>query len=434
MSWEESINRGTLALARSDYATAETAFKSALETAQLNFSERDERLGQTLSFLGQTYYKLGDHKRAKNYLKLSTDSATLEEHDTLRLAVDHLSLAQMNSASGESSDAKEHFHKAIAVLQVGKPVSSEYSFEATNELDSLFRAALKKENDQTNESFRNLLLKAQQNHRTKPRTQEYFGTEPSSIIDAWQNLMESGTTYAQNEDSESIVTAFQNLNSALRIAIAMFPIDHQHIADSLSSLAIVTAKLGLEEDADELFREASRICEKNGADPLKVATLKMNMASFYNAQFDHQAAIEALSDAAELVQQVDSLENNGFVDLSSSFFELMQKADIHRNAREMIRTGIELEENDRLEQADYYYANSVALLERIFGESHLEIAQILRFRANVLRKLGDQEQVKNVQARADEIENEIIDRAVQLEELKANLPAIRYKRWFTQDF
>ncbi len=428
MSWEESINRGTLALARSDYATAETAFKSALEVAQSNFGERDERLCQTLSFLGQTYYKLGDHERAKNYLKLSTEKAGLEERDTLRLAVDHLSLAQMNSLSGESSNAKEHFHRAIAVLQTGKPVYSEYSFEATNELDSLFRAALKKENDQTNESFRDLLLKAQQNHRTKPKTQEYFGTEPSSIVDAWQNLMESGTTCAQNEDSASIVTAFQNLNSALRIATAMFPVDHQHIADSLSSLAIVAAKLGLGEDADELFREASRICEKNGADPLKVATLKMNMASFYNAQFDHHAAIKALSEAAELVQQVDSLENNDYVDLSSSFFALMQKADIHRTAREMIRTAIELEENDRLEQADYYYENSVALLQRIFGETHLEVAQILRFRANVLKKLGDKEQAKSVQTRANAIENEIIDRALQLEELKANLPAIRYGR------
>ncbi len=174
MSWEESINRGTLALARSDYATAEIAFRRALETAQSQFCERDERLCQTFSFLGQTYYKLGDHERAKNYLKLSTNSVTSEERDTLRLAVDHLSLAQMNSASGESSNAKEHFHKAIAVLQTGKPVSSEYSFEATNELDGLFRAALRKENDQTNESFRDLLLKAQQNHRTKPKTQEYF--------------------------------------------------------------------------------------------------------------------------------------------------------------------------------------------------------------------------------------------------------------------
>jgi len=428
MSWEESINRGTLALARSDYATAEVAFKDALAVAQSNFGERDQRLCQTLSFLGQTYYKLGDHKRAKNFLELSTDKAGVEDRDTLRLAVDHLSLAQMNSVSGESLNAKAHFHKAIAVLQTGKPVNSEYSFEATNELERLFREASKKENDQTNESFRDLLLKAQQNHRSKPKTQEYFGTEPNSIVDAWQNLMESGTTCAQNEDSASIVTAFQNLNSALRIAIAMFPADHQHIADSLSSLAIVAAKLGLGEDADELFREASRICEKNGTDPLKVAMLKMNMASFYNAQFDHQAAIKALSDAAELVQKVDSLENNNFVDISGSFFTLMQKADIHRNAREMIRTAIELEENDRLEQADYYYENSVALLQRIFGEIHLEVAQILRFRANILKKLGDKTQAEAVQNQAAEIESEIINRALQLEELKANLPAIRYAR------
>ncbi len=426
MTWEESINRGTLALARADYATAESAFKTALAAAQSKFSRQDERLQQTLSFLGQTYYKLGDHQQAKNYLELSTQAGSAQNRDTLRLAVDHLSLAQMDSADGESLNAREHFHKAIAVLQNSKPLLSEYSFDTTNELEELFHAASKRENDETNESFRDLLLKAQENHRAKPRMQEYFGTEPNTIVDAWQNLMESGTSFAMCEDSESIVTAFQNLNSALRIATAMFPTDHQHIADSLSSLAIVAAKMGLEEDADDLFREASRICKKNRTEPLKVAMLKMNMASFYTAQFDHQAAIQALSEAAELVQQVDALENNRFVDLSSSFFELMQKADIHRNARDMIRRGIELEENDRLEQADYYYRNSVELLQKIFGDMHLEVSSILRFRAHVLKKLGDEKEAAVANTRAEEIENEISRRAEQLEQLKANLPAIRY--------
>lgn len=426
MTWEESINRGTLALARADYAAAECAFKSALATAQTEFSRQDERLQQTFSFLGQTYYKLGDHEKAKDFLELSTKSDAVEENDTLRLAVDHLSLAQMDSANGESSNARDHFHKAIAVLQNAKTTNFEYSFDATNELEQLFEAASKRENAQTNESFRDLLLKAQENHRARPRTQQYFGTEPISIVDAWQNLMESGLTFAQKQDSESTITAFQNLNSALRIATAMFPADHQYIADSLSSLAILAARMGLEEEADDLFREASRIFEKNKVDPLKVAIFKMNMACFYTEQFDHQAAIQALSEAAELAEQVDALEKHSFIDMSSSFFVLMQKADIHRNARDMIRRGIELEENDRLEQADYYYRNSIELLQKIFGDMHLEVSSILRFRAHILKKLGDKKEAAIAEARAQEIEDEIGKRAEQLEQLKANLPAIRY--------
>ncbi|MFN8552315.1 MAG: tetratricopeptide repeat protein [Candidatus Obscuribacterales bacterium] len=432
MTWEESINRGTLALARADYATAECAFKSALATAQAEFSPHDERLQQTFSFLGQTYYKLGDHEKAKNFLELSTNADRAEENDTLRLAVDHLSLAQMDSANGESSNARDHFHKAIAVLQTAKTTNFEYSFDATNELEQLFNAASRRENAQTNESFRDLLLKAQENHRARPRTQQYFGTEPNSIVDAWQNLMESGLTLALNKDSESIITAFQNLNSALRIATAMFPADHQYIADSLSSLALVAAQMGLEEEADDLFREASRIFEKNKVDPLKVAMFKMNMANFYTDQFDHQAAIQALSEAAELVEQLDAQENenSSFVDgMSSSFFVLMQKADIHRNARDMIRRGIELEENDRLEQADYYYRNSIELLQKIFGDMHLEVSSILRFRAHILKKLGDKKEAAIADARAQEIEDEIGKRAEQLEQLKANLPAIRYSHF-----
>ncbi len=428
MSWEENINRGTLALARSDYTSAEVAFKNALETAQLNFHDGDDRLCQTLSFLGQTYYKLGDHERAKDYLKLSTNSDQSSNKDTLRLAVDHLSLAQMNYISGQATHAHEHFNKALSVLKTSKTLGTEYSFEATAGLERLFRTAARKETEKTNANFRDLLLKAQKNHRRRPKAQEYFGTEPEAVLDTWQHLMDAGASTALREELDSIVCAFQNLNSAVRIAVSIFPPDHPNIADSLTALAIVSARLGLEEDADSLFREATRICEDNGGEPLKLAMIKLNMSGFYSDQFDHQSAIESLSEAAELLQQSESLANNDFFNISTTFFALMQKADIHRSSREMIRQAIELEENDRLEQANYYYGNSLALLERIFGETHLEVAQILRFKANVLRKLGDKRQADTVQAHAEDIEAEITNRARQVEQLKANLPAIRYTK------
>ena len=152
------------------------------------------------------------------------------------------------------------------------------------------------------------------------------------------------------------------------------------------------------------------------------------MAGFYSDQFDHQSAIKALSEAAELLQQSERLDNSEFIDISASFFALMQKADIHRSSREMIRQAIELEESDHLEQADYFYGNSLALVEKIFGENHLEVAQILKFKANVLRKLGDKQKADLLQLRADTIEDEITEHALQVERLKANLPAIKYAK------
>ena len=61
------------------------------------------------------------------------------------------------------------------------------------------------------------------------------------------------------------------LNSAVRIAVSIFPESHPNIAESLTALAIVSARLGLDEDADNLFREAAKICEKNCSEPLKLA-------------------------------------------------------------------------------------------------------------------------------------------------------------------
>jgi tetratricopeptide (TPR) repeat protein len=428
MSWEESINRGTLALARSDYETAKTAFKDALTTAQLDFVDGDQRLCQTFSFLGQTYYKLGDHQQAQNYLTLSTKEDDSSEQDSLRVAVDHLSLAQMNYVSGQATDAHEHFAKALCVLKTAKALNADSALEATAGLEKLLRTAAKKEAEKTNATFRNLLVQAQKNHRPKSKTQEYFGTEPEAIVDAWQNLMETGAGLTEKADLDSLITGFQNLNSALRIALSIFPSNHQNIAESMTSLANVTSQLGLCEDAVVLYKEALKICETNNSEPIKKAMLKINIASFYSNQFDHQAAIESLSEAAEIVQQDETLANSQFADISNSFYSLMQKADIHRSARDMIRQAIEFEENDRLEQANYCYENSLALTERIFGETHLEVAQILLFKANVLRKLGEKQQAEKAQDRAEQIESEITERAHQLEQLKANLPAIRYTK------
>ena len=64
------------------------------------------------------------------------------------------------------------FSKALTVLKCTKTLTAEYSFEATAGLERLFKSAAEKENQKTQASFRDLLVKAQKNHRRRPRSQE----------------------------------------------------------------------------------------------------------------------------------------------------------------------------------------------------------------------------------------------------------------------
>lgn len=427
MSWEESINRGTLALAKSDYATAESAFKHALETALQDFTENDERLSQTRSFLGQTYYKQGDHHQAQSYLSLSISSNPESNQDVLRIAVDHLSLAQMNYVSGQATDAHEHFSKALSAL-TSTSLKIEQPLTSTAELEKLLNNAKKRQAEKTNASFKQLLVTAQKNHLQQTKAQEYFGTEPDAIVDAWQNLIDSGSAMSQKNDLDSLTSAFQNLNSAVRIALSIFQCNHQNIGDSIAALAYVAAKLELCEDAIALYNEALRIIDHKASPAHKRVMLKLNVANFYSTQFDYQTAIEFLTEATDLVQQTESLASAEHIEISNTLFTLMQKADIHRSAREMIKHGIECEENDRLEQANFYFENSLALLKKIFGESHLEVAQILMFKANILRKLNQKCEAETAQNQATQIESQITTRAMRIEQLRTDLPAIRFTK------
>ena len=51
MSWQKHMSRGTVAMARADYRTAEAEFQHALKAAQRDYAKDDERLLRTLGLL-----------------------------------------------------------------------------------------------------------------------------------------------------------------------------------------------------------------------------------------------------------------------------------------------------------------------------------------------------------------------------------------------
>jgi tetratricopeptide (TPR) repeat protein len=413
LSWEESVKRGALALAQSDYDKAAQAFESALEAASVLFAHNDWRLGQTLSFLGQTYFRAGIYGSAVEYLNRSTRLA--DGADPVRLAGDHLSLAYISQSKGLTNKANEHVGQAIKGLKNYRSDSVEVCA-----LIDLLRYAEQKENEKSQTGFRQLLANAQLNYSTKESQQTYFGTEPDDAVETWERLMTQGAQGALSGSQESLIEAYKNLNSAARIASSTFNQDHANIAESLTALAIVSAQLGLSDDAEELFFKAAEIYDRPDGDHAKLAILNLHMAKFYSDLCDHSLAIDSLSEAAQLLQSTSEMP-----DVTNSFFDLLQKANIHQRCREFLQKAIELEEVNDLQQASVLYDNCLALTENLLGSGNLEFTQILRFKANLLEKLNSLNESHFLASRADEIENELVARALEIERLKAHLPALK---------
>lgn len=413
MSWEESVKRGALALAQSDYDKAAQSFETALEAATALFAHNDWRLSQTLSFLGQTYFRAGIYGSAVEYLIRST--RMVHDADPVRLAGDHLSLAYISQSNGMTTTANDHVRKAIKGLKHYRSQSAEVCA-----LIDLLRYAEHKEIEKSQIGFRQLLANAQLNHITRENQQTYFGTEPDDAVETWQKLMTMGAQGAASGNQESLIEAYKNLNSAARIASSTFNQDHANIAESLTALAIVSAQLGLFDDAEELFGKAAQIYEGPDGDPGKLAILNLHMAKFYSDLSDHNLAIDALAQAAQLLSSSSEMP-----DVTNSFFDLLQKANIHQRSRELLKNAIELEEGNDLHKAIVLYDHCLALTENLLGCSNLEFTQILRFKANLLEKLNSFNESESLASRADEIENELVARALEIDRLKAHLPALK---------
>jgi tetratricopeptide (TPR) repeat protein len=164
--------------------------------------------------------------------------------------------------------------------------------------------------------------------------------------------------------------------------------------------------------------------QQDPPDMRKAALVKLSIAGLHTEVYDYNSAMRYLAEAVELLSDSGALKPADDSDLSASFVSLMQQAQLFSSAHELVSQAIELEESDRLEQANYFYDNSLILLEQIFSEESLEIAQVLRFKAAVLKKLGRSKEAKATDIRANRIEDEITEKFRALERFRQSLPSV----------
>ena len=424
MSWQKHMSRGTVAMVRADYDKAETEFRHALAAAQRDYAQNDERLLRTLGLLGQTYFKQGNYDKAHSLLEQSVDCGNAIAGNNLTVALDLISLAAIKKAMGETTEANQRYQQAVGVLQSRSRNEEINAAAAVCNLERLFTQAERSERERVQEQFQQLLTAARTKH-SESQDPENFHPVKSDLLERWQGLMQEGKRLLSMETEKANVAAYQQLHDATKLAYRIFPHDHINVGESLNCFGVVSMRLKMHDQAEALLKRAATIYSAIPALVSELACVNLNMAAFYADVFEYRQSLQSLTEAADLLDHSSALTDSNTSQVYGSTLMMMTRAELYASARDTIRQAIEAEESDRLEQASHLYQRTLTLLRRVFPDDHLEIAQILYFKANILRKLGSAEEANAAQREADAIEQRNESRTRKWERLASQLPPFR---------
>jgi len=424
MSWQKHMSRGTLAMVRADYRTAEAEFQRALKAAQRDYAKNDERLLRTLGLLGQTYYKQGNYDKAHSLLVQSVDYGTSAVGNNLTVALELISLAAIEKAMGETTEANQRYQQAVGVLQSRSRHEEISAASAVSSLERIFFQSERSERERVQEQFQQLLVTAATKHQASQETENFHPVKPD-LLERWQSLMQEGKRQLSVDSDKANVAAYQQLHDATKLAYRAFPHDHINVAESLNQFGVVSMRLKMHDQAEALLKRSATIYSAVPELASDLACVKLNLAAFYADVFEYRQSLQSLTEAAELLEHSSALSESNTGQIYGSTVMMMTRAELYASAREMIRQAIEAEDADRLEQSSHLYQRTLTLLRRVFPDDHLEIAQILHFKANIMRKLGDMNEAAAAQKEADAIEERNETTSRKWEKLASQLPPFR---------
>jgi tetratricopeptide (TPR) repeat protein len=429
MSWNKHITDGISAVRAFDYASAEQSFKQALQYAKTHFSRVDERLALTLSLLGHTYFRTQDFKRAELLLEQSLRlQVTSENIIEPCLLMDMSALGEIKSCLGKRLEAchlyeqtierlRDNTNGTLAVRQARGHFSqqletfvSELSdaerrqYQQVDEAEETVEEA--EENAAADDTAYGAALHSVDN--VEPHTEtldaqpETGSSTDGAMFDLWHQQLNNGLSglHDVDEEEESWVSAYLNLESALRLAHKLFPSSDERLIRTLKALADASAKLHLWEQAEALYREAIA-CAKRADDNISVDALRLHLALFY-VDFDQ------LHQAKRILESVKMTSSTGESPYSEGLISRVEKAcrlvAVYDSVQNLVRQAQTAEEQKDLDKAAKLTNNALTTLRQGFSPSHPETARVLRYRSQLLRVMGNIEQSDELASRAERIE------------------------------
>lgn len=424
MTWQKHVCRGTVALIRAEYDQAEEELQEALARARKEYGPSDARSQRTLGLIGQTYYKRGELERAVAVLQLAV-SGDEPLHQSLAVANDMVTLASIKRSFGDVSDANRIYQRAIDILQQQQQPAASEANHAVSQLERMFSTAERTEREDTFAQFQRVLTTARKQYDAQRL--ENFHPPDVATIDQWERHCDTGRMLMAHDHPQqnTLVTAYHHFHTATKLAYRLFPHDDVHIADSLALLGSASAKLKLIEQAEALLKRSLVIYSANNDNAYPLAMVHLDLAQLYADLYDYLQSVKHFSEAARILESTSELSDASLSDIYASALTMMSRAELYSSVRELIRQAIEDEESDHLEQSAHLYETVITLLRRLFPSDHLEIAQMLHFRANVLQKLGDPDAALADRKHAKKIEADNADRARSEKALTSTLPPFR---------
>lgn len=434
MSWNQLIDEGTRAVGRTDYAAAEKSLKLALQFAKENFERTDGRLALTLTMLGHVYFHSGDFMRAERLLeqslRLHSEDSNLNDPCVL---MDLFSLAEIKQSTGKRAEACRLYNETLQKIEPANP----HDCKKIQEAAKTFRALAKKVESSLSERERECaispltslatpsdalpVLQLERLHLEMEAANATNGggddsgpaplplpsltREPSNnagtLDEVWQQQFQTGLASMRLDEPEcdELVTAYLNLESAYRLATSMFiPQDMRFIA-TVKALADACTKLRMFDDAEMLYRQAMEQSNNSKENAVAAAnSLKLALGLMYveAGQFKHAQSMLDQDELAALPPEASALKKR--------VEEALALLKVYNQAELFLSQASTAEEMGDLERASRLANNALAQFKQGFPPAHIENARILRYRSNLLSKLGQDDQSQDLLQRAERIE------------------------------
>jgi tetratricopeptide (TPR) repeat protein len=410
MSWTGKIQQSSKEAWRGAFVATERSLKEALQYAKENFPRTDSRLAITLSLLGHTFFVKNDFERAEQLLEQARRLHRTEDASVNPcLTMDLFCLIELKCAFGKYSEAAQlcdEIRKHVSTLQT--PVAAT-SREVATILSTLADTISSAESAALDEMVESLPLPT------------YEEAEGGSFDEVWQHQFQTGLASMRTDEAETdeLITAYLNLESAYRLASSMFkPNDMRSIA-TVKALADACTRLRMFTEAEALYRQAiASVRTTNVSADAAGNSIKLALALLYieSGQFGQAHAIFSEEDFSGLPPEAEPLRKR--ID------EANQLLSVYLRTEELLQQAAQAEEMQDLERAAKLANNALSQLKQGFPPGHIENARVIRYRSDLLMKLGNDEQAMELMQRAERIERSHEAKRSEWARLVQELPKI----------
>lgn len=429
MTWKDHLGKGSLALAREDYPFAQSELNRALQDLEKDSSDK-RSLGLIYGLLAQAFFRHSNFDEAEPLLKQAIE---LEKLDNSNLSVsararDLICLAEILRNKGCLAESLDCVENATAPepAQNLEEVSGSEEFDA---LKTLFAAASAGQGNPSNKKSSHASISNSRhslNSMPSAQTKTVSGkgkaqaSNTTTLIEAYEQKVEH-----LNSAKKTSATRPDRINTSLELVTIALQLNFLEQAEQFLHFAFVTAfgkshgKLSIPTNSGQL-------------PPETVIRLMLAKSELFAFCQDYAAAARA---CAELMKWLEKhhetlaqhtlnnpLETGEFI---ARFIQLTQKADLYASARLLIKQALDLEDCGEFDKSIAIYDKALAIFSQLFPADHLEVAQVLQFKAALLELSGRQSEADALNQQAQDIEEKVGASAQQVETRLESLPQFR---------